>query len=89
MDEDEAKAMFDAMGQGKKYIPPKQITDYPQGGKDWCKDNADKINESHDRGKDPYFVRHNFDVVKQAIKGEEITAPKTELISLSENCIVL
>lgn len=61
--QDDAIAMFRAKLHGEDYKKPQQITDYPQGFKDWCKDNADKIKETHKKGKDPYFVRHNMGVV--------------------------
>lgn len=61
--QDDAIAMFRAKLHGEDYKKPQQITDYPQGFKDWCRDNADKIAEAHERGKNPYFVRHNMGVV--------------------------
>lgn len=74
--QDDAIAMFRAKLHGEDYKKPQQITDYPQGFKDWCKDNADKIKETHKKGKDPYFVRHNFEIVSKAIKGEKFPAPE-------------
>lgn len=70
MDEDEAIAMFNARDKGKKYTPKGMINEMPQQFKDWCENNKEKIVYSHQRGKDPYFVRHNFDVVKSTLKGE-------------------
>lgn len=71
LDEDEALKMFDARANGKQYTPNGMITEMPQQFKDWCVDNEEKIVKSHQRGKDPYFVRHNFDVVKPAMQGKD------------------
>lgn len=71
MSDDEYMAMMDAKAQGKPYKSPRLITDYPQGFKDWCVENADKIEDLHKRGKDPYFVRENWKVVKDIEEDEE------------------
>lgn len=71
--------MFRAKLHGEDYKKPKQITDYPQGFKDWCKDNADKIKETHKKGKDPYFVRHNMGVVRRLVANNDITQHHSSL----------
>lgn len=71
MDEDEFIKMQKARARGEEYKSPKQITDYPEGFKQWCRENEDKIKDARKRGKEPYFVRDNIKVVKDAIKGEE------------------
>lgn len=78
MDEDEMLEMFDAQAQGKEYTPKgRQITDYPDNFKQWCQINADKIEESHKKGKDPYFIRHNWKTAK-AIADDKWEAPEPE-----------
>lgn len=65
MDDDEMLEMFDAQAEGKPYTPKsRQITDYPDNFKTWCQCNADKIEKSHKIGKDPYFIRHNWETTK-------------------------
>ena len=71
MDEDEFIKMQKARARGEEYKSPKQITDYPENFKQWCRENEDKIKDARKRGKEPYFVRDNFKVVKDAIKGEK------------------
>lgn len=81
MDEDEAIAMFNARDKGKKYTPKGMINEMPQQFKDWCENNKEKIVYSHQRGKDPYFVRHNFEVVKSALNGDQFTKPVLKIKS--------
>lgn len=71
MDEDEFIKMQKARARGEEYKSSKQITDYPEGFKQWCRENEDKIKDARKRGKEPYFVRDNIKVVRDAIKGEE------------------
>lgn len=71
MDKKEIAKMLDAELEGEEFTPKeKPIKDYPKGFKEWCSDNEERIVVAHQKGKDPYFVRHNFDVVKSAMKGE-------------------
>ena len=68
MDADEMRKARQARLRGETYTPRgKRITDYPQAFKDWVSDNADKIALSHDVGQDPYFVRHNYDIVQRIL----------------------
>ena len=71
MNEDEFIKMQKARARGEEYVSPKQITDYPENFKRWCRENEDKIKDARKRGKEPYFVRDNYKVVKDAINGEE------------------
>ena len=73
MDAAEMRKARQARLRGETYTPrDKRITDYPQAFKDWVSDNADKIALSHDVGQDPYFVRHNYDIVQRILN------PKSE-----------
>lgn len=73
MDAAEMRKARQARLRGETYTPRgKRITDYPQAFKDWVSDNADKIALSHDVGQDPYFVRHNYDIVQRILN------PKSE-----------
>lgn len=68
MDAAEMRKARQARLRGETYTPRgKRITDYPQAFKDWVSDNADKIALSHDVGQDPYFVRHNYDIVQRIL----------------------
>lgn len=68
MDADEMRKARQARLRGEKYTPiAKRITDYPQAFKDWCTDNAETIAAAHDYGQDPYFVRHNYDIVQRIL----------------------
>lgn len=68
MPEDEMRKARQARLRGEHYTPrAKRITDYPARFKSWCTENADKIAASHDVGQDPYFVRHNYDIVQRII----------------------
>lgn len=68
MDADEMRKARQARLRGETYVPKaKRITDYPQAFKDWVSDNAENITVSHDVGQDPYFVRHNYDIVQKIL----------------------
>ena len=68
MDAAEMRKARQARLRGETYTPRgKRITDYPQAFKDWVSDNAEKIAVSHDFGQDPYFVRHNYDIVQRIL----------------------
>lgn len=68
MDAAEMRKARQARLRGETYTPRgKRITDYPQAFKDWVSENADKIALSHDVGQDPYFVRHNYDIVQRIL----------------------
>lgn len=72
MDADEMRKARQARLRGETYTPRgKRITDYPQAFKDWVSDNADKIALSHDVGQDPYFVRHNYDIVQRILNPKQ------------------
>lgn len=68
MDAAEMRKARQARLRGETYTPRgKRVTDYPQAFKDWVSENADKIALSHDVGQDPYFVRHNYDIVQRIL----------------------
>lgn len=72
MDEDEMAKMSQALLKGEAYTPKgKRITSYPQGFKDWVASHQDEIQDAHDRGTDPYFIRHNFSKVEKIWHPEE------------------
>lgn len=77
MDEDEMAKMTAAFAKGEKYVPKgKRITSYPQGFKDWVTEHKEEIYDAHDRGADPYFVRHNYGVVESILNPDK---PKSAL----------
>lgn len=68
MDAAEMRKARQARLRGETYIPRgKRVTDYPPAFKQWVSENADKIALSHDVGQDPYFVRHNYDIVQRIL----------------------
>ncbi len=86
MDESEMQKYADAIAEGKQYTPKGQkITDYPQGFKDWCKDNESKLLDAHDNGRDPYFVRNNYSVVERVLNGDDFNeAPKMSPLEIAQ-----
>lgn len=80
MSEDEMAKVNEAFLRGETYTPKgKQITDYPQGFKDWVREKADKIVDAHDYGKDPYFVRNNYQAVDQILNPDKYEKKLTPL----------
>lgn len=68
MDAAEMRKARQARLRGETYTPRgKRVTDYPPAFKQWVSENADKIALSHDVGQDPYFVRHNYDIVQRIL----------------------
>lgn len=55
-----------------------EVTDMPQGFKEWIRDNEDRINAAEKRGSLPYFIRDNWDDV------EDVLHPKTLLERATE-----
>lgn len=49
-----------------------EVTDVPQGFKDWVSDNRDRIERAAERGKLPYFIRDNREAVQHILKSEEV-----------------
>lgn len=47
-----------------------EVTDFPQGFKDWIKDNKDRINAAEERGTLPYFISDNRDDVEYILHPE-------------------
>lgn len=86
MDESEMQKYADALAEGKTYTPKgKKITDYPQGFKDWCKDNESQLLDAHDNGRDPYFVRNNYSVVERVLNGDDFNeAPKMSPLEIAK-----
>lgn len=44
-----------------------EVTDMPQGFKDWIRDNSDRIEAAEKRGNLPYFIRDNKDDVENIL----------------------
>ena len=77
--EDEMAKVTEAFAKGEKYVPQgKRVTTYPQGFKDWVTAHHEEIQDAHDYGRDPYFVRHNFDIV------QNIWKPKKSALEIAE-----
>lgn len=86
VDEDTMAKMTEDFLAGKdwraehaKRMKGKQITDYPQNFKDWVREKADKIVDAHDYGKDPYFVRNNYQAVDQILNPDKYEKKLTPL----------
>ena len=47
-----------------------EVTDMPQGFKDWIRDNSDRIEAAEKRGNLPYFIRDNKDDVENILHPE-------------------
>lgn len=45
-----------------------EVTDVPQGFKDWIRDNKDRINAAEKRGNLPYFIRDNRGEVEKILQ---------------------
>lgn len=45
-----------------------EVTDVPQGFKDWITDNQERIERPEERGTLPYFIRDNRDTVEEVLK---------------------
>lgn len=72
VDADEMRKARQARLRGETYTPKgKRITDYPQAFKEWVSDNKEQIIGSHDVGQDPYFVRHNYDIVQRILNPKQ------------------
>lgn len=79
IDEDEMRKVNEAFLKGEKYIPKgKQITEYPDGFKDWVSEHAEDIASARERGTEPYFIRNNSGVI------DEMLNPKPKKLSIAE-----
>lgn len=47
-----------------------EVTDVPQGFKEWIRDNEERINDAEKRGSLPYFIRDNRDEVEYILHPE-------------------
>lgn len=47
-----------------------EVTDVPQGFKEWIRDNEDRINSAEKRGTIPYFIRDNREEVENILHPE-------------------
>lgn len=75
--DDEMVAMAEAYDQGKPYKPKGVIRDYPDGFKDWVRENEDKLT---DPGlSNPYFVSNNEQDIIKILRGEEIAEPELSI----------
>ena len=48
-----------------------EVEDVPQGFKDWVKDNEERIDKAAERGKLPYFIADNKNVVTRILKRDD------------------
>lgn len=77
IDEDEMLKMNEAMLNGETYTPRgKRITQYPDSFKDWVHENEERILDAHDNGRDPYFVRNNFNAVQDILNPKKQLTPQ-------------
>lgn len=51
-----------------------EVEDVPQGFVDWIKDNKERIDKAEKRGKLPYFIADNKQVVTRILQGESTMA---------------
>lgn len=80
--DDEMLAMAEAHDQGKPYKPKGVIRDYPEGFKDWVRENEEKLT---DPGlSNPYFVTNNERDIIKILHGEEIAEPELSLQEIAE-----
>lgn len=80
--DDEMLAMAEAHDQGKPYKPKGVIRDYPDGFKDWVRENEEKLT---DPGlSNPYFVSNNESDIIKILRGEEIAEPELTLQEIAE-----
>ncbi len=54
-----------------------EVTDVPQGFKDWVSDNRDRIERAEERGKLPYFLRDNRAEMEKVLHPEKYPVKKT------------
>lgn len=80
--DDEMLAMAEAHDQGKPYKPKGVIRDYPDGFKEWVRENEEKLT---DPGlSNPYFVSNNERDIMKILHGEEIAEPELSLQEIAE-----
>jgi len=61
--------MQKAIAKGEKYdIKSKMVKDVPENFKNWVHENEDKLEAARERGKTPYFVKNNDQIVKDIIE---------------------
>lgn len=64
MDASEMAKVTEAFLRGETYTPKgRQITDYPQGFKDWVTEHSSDIGKARERGTEPYFIRNNAQAI--------------------------
>lgn len=62
--EGELNAWSKAQMTGEEYeFKTKPLTDYPSNFKDWVKQNEGRITAARKKGTEPYFLKHNKDIV--------------------------
>lgn len=67
--ENEMIKILKAKMKGEVYVPNvKPVKDYPEGFKEWVKDNRQNIKKWRRNGKEPYFLRNNTSIVDKIIK---------------------
>lgn len=80
--DDEMLAMAEAHDQGKPYKPKGVIRDYPDGFKEWVRENEEKLTDPD--LSNPYFVSNNEGDIMKILHGEEIAEPELTLQEIAE-----
>lgn len=66
-----------------------EVTDVPQGFKDWVADNQERIERAAERGKLPYFLRDNQDEVDKILYPEKVAEkPAFTLLPIEERAAI-
>lgn len=66
-----------------------EVTDVPQGFKDWVIDNEERIERAAERGTLPYFLRDNPDEVEKILHPEEeAEIPASTTLSIQERASI-
>lgn len=73
-DDDELERIADARDEGKPYKPKGVIRDYPEGFKEWVRENEEKLTDPELRN--PYFITNNEADVCKILRGEEFAEPE-------------
>lgn len=70
--EEEMAKVSAEFAEGREYTPKgEQITEMPKEFRQWLKDNKKHIEELRDKGKEPYFVRDNPNIVQEIWSGKK------------------
>lgn len=66
-----------------------EVTDVPQGFKDWVRDNEERIERAAGRGRLPYFLRDNPNEVNKILHPEKVAEiPASSPLSIQERAAI-